>query len=101
MIQVIDFLLGLEKEDLGLWDSQALDKTSKTWISAERPNLTLSFKFCGGVRISFVMGERLLTNNAGYHTGGVCKASGKSLRQNKVKASMCKQLLSLSLKDNV
>ena len=43
-------------------------------------------------------------DNAGYHTAGVFKASGvviKSLVPNKVKASMCKQSLSLSLKDNV
>ena len=41
----------------------------------------------------------MLTDNAGYHTAGGCKASGKLLGPNKVKASMCEQSLSLSLKD--
>ncbi len=36
-----------------------------------------------------------------YRQCGVCKASGKSLGPNTVKASMCEQSLSLSLKDNV
>ncbi len=43
------------------------------------------------------VGEWLLTDNASYHTAKVCKVSGKLLRPNKVKVSMCKQLLSLYL----
>ena len=44
--------------------------------------------------------EWLLTDNAGYHTAGVGKASSKSLGPNKVKVSMCKQSFSLAIKDN-
>ncbi len=43
----------------------------------------------------------MLTDNAGYHTPEFPKTSGKLLGPNKVKASVSKRLLSLTLKDNV
>ena len=42
----------------------------------------------------------MLAENAFYYTAGVRKASGKSLRPNKVRACMYEQSLSLALKDN-
>ena len=64
-------------------------------------NFAGELKWALPVSLRRVVGEWLLTDNAAYHTAVVCKASGKSLRPNKVKASMCKQSLSLPLKDNV
>ncbi len=68
---------------------------------------TLSLNFAGELKKALLVilrravGEWLLADNAGYHTAGVCKASGKLLVPNKVKPSMCEESLSLSLKDNV
>ena len=68
--------------------------------------LTLSFKFCRRVKISSPGGlqescGRVIAYRQCTQLEYVLKASGKSLRPNKVKASMCEQSLSLALKDNV
>ncbi len=96
--KMIHFIWDASVQNVWFWDSYKIIIVYQT----------LSFKFCSWVNIklfwwSYERSGRVISyRQIGQcwlpHSWSICKAGGKSLRTNQVKAIMCKQSLSLPLK---